>query len=159
MGRFCSYLLPKQDGRTCQIEVNPTKVLDHQSHPVVWFPEEYLNKLYTKSGNSQKFVPCSSLSSSTVSLANSVSNEANGVTAGGKYKTASRSNSRGLYETGGGGSNGFSTFPRYAGVSMFGMITLYGTVDPACNAHGCKAKRGVRPIRMSYNLLVRQSRL
>ena len=60
----------------------------------------------------------SSLSSSTVSLANSVSNDANGVISGGsggKYKTASRSNSRGLYETAGGGvgNNGYSTFPRY----------------------------------------------
>ena len=92
-------------------------------HPVVWCQGKYLNKLYTKSGNSQKCTPCSSLSSSTVSLANSVSNEANGVNAGGKYKTASRSNSRGLYETGGGGSNGYSTFPRYAGVSMY-RVTL-----------------------------------
>ena len=34
MGCFCSYLLPKQDGGTSQIKVNPTMVLDHQSHPV-----------------------------------------------------------------------------------------------------------------------------
>ena len=66
------------------------------------------------------FCPLSSLSSSTVSLANSVSNDANGVVpgsgGGGKYKTASRSNSRGLYDTGG-GNNGYSTFPRYASSS------------------------------------------
>ena len=35
MGRYCSYPLPKQDGGTSQIQVNPTQVLDHQSHPVL----------------------------------------------------------------------------------------------------------------------------
>ena len=27
--------MPKQCGGTCQIKVNPTKILDHQSHPVL----------------------------------------------------------------------------------------------------------------------------
>ena len=36
VGRYCSYLMPKQDGGTSQINVNPTKVFDHQSHPVVF---------------------------------------------------------------------------------------------------------------------------
>ena len=40
MGRYCSYLLPKQDGGTSQIEVNPTKVFDHQSHPVGRFSSQ-----------------------------------------------------------------------------------------------------------------------
>ena len=37
VGCAYSYLLPKQDGGTSQIEVNKTKVFDHQSHPVVIF--------------------------------------------------------------------------------------------------------------------------
>ena len=43
-------LLPptaKQDGGTYQILVNPTKVFDHQSHPVVIFAQK-LSKMYTE---------------------------------------------------------------------------------------------------------------
>ena len=36
MGRYCSYQLPKQDGGTSQIVVNPTKVFYHQCHPVLY---------------------------------------------------------------------------------------------------------------------------
>ena len=76
------------------------------------------------------FCPLSSLSSSTVSLANSVSNDANGVVpGGGKYKTASRSNSRGLYDASG-GNNGYSTFPRYACIIDRGrLLGLRGQSD------------------------------
>ena len=35
VGRYCSYLLPKQDGGTSQINVNPTQVCDRQSRPVL----------------------------------------------------------------------------------------------------------------------------
>ena len=35
MGSYCSYLLPKQDGGTSQIQVNPTQLRDHQNHPVM----------------------------------------------------------------------------------------------------------------------------
>ena len=41
MGRYCGYLLLKHDGGTSKIKVNPTKVLDHQSHPVLP-PEIYI---------------------------------------------------------------------------------------------------------------------
>ena len=34
VGSYCSYLLPKQDGGTSQIQVNPTQLRDHQNHPV-----------------------------------------------------------------------------------------------------------------------------
>ena len=34
VGRYCSYLMSKQDGGTSRILVNPTKVHNHQSHPV-----------------------------------------------------------------------------------------------------------------------------
>ena len=34
VGRYCSYLLPKQDGGTSQILVIPTKVLGQMNHPV-----------------------------------------------------------------------------------------------------------------------------
>ena len=34
VGRYCSYLLPKQDGGTSQINVNPTQVRQEMSHPV-----------------------------------------------------------------------------------------------------------------------------
>ena len=36
VGRYCWYLLPKQDGGTFQIKVNRTKVHNNQSHPVEW---------------------------------------------------------------------------------------------------------------------------
>ena len=45
MGRDCSYLLPKQDGGTCQILVNPTEELEHQSHPVLLFEVEFTYQL------------------------------------------------------------------------------------------------------------------
>ena len=35
VGRFCSYLLPKQDGETPQIKVNPTQVRQQMGHPVL----------------------------------------------------------------------------------------------------------------------------
>ena len=34
VGRYCSYLLPKQAGGTPQIKVNPTQVRQQMSHPV-----------------------------------------------------------------------------------------------------------------------------
>ena len=34
-GRYCSYLMPKQDGGTSQIKVNPTQVRHQISHPVL----------------------------------------------------------------------------------------------------------------------------
>ena len=34
MGRYCSYLLPKQTGGTSHIKVNPTQVLGQMNHPV-----------------------------------------------------------------------------------------------------------------------------
>ena len=34
MGRYCSYLLPKEDGVTSQIKVNKTKVRHQMCHPV-----------------------------------------------------------------------------------------------------------------------------
>ena len=34
VGRYCSYLLPKQAGRTPQIKVNPTEVRQEMCHPV-----------------------------------------------------------------------------------------------------------------------------
>ena len=36
VGRYCSYLLPKQDGGTSQIKVNPTQVLGQMNYPVHW---------------------------------------------------------------------------------------------------------------------------
>ena len=36
VGSSCSYLLPKQDGWSSQIQVNPTQLRDHQNHPVVY---------------------------------------------------------------------------------------------------------------------------
>ena len=33
-GRYCSYLLPQQDGGTSQIKVNPTQVRHQMGHPV-----------------------------------------------------------------------------------------------------------------------------
>ena len=35
VGLYCSYLLPKQDGGTSQIKVNPTQVRHQISHPVL----------------------------------------------------------------------------------------------------------------------------
>ena len=35
VGRYCSYLLPKHDGGTFQIKVNPTQVRGEMPHPVV----------------------------------------------------------------------------------------------------------------------------
>ena len=37
MGRFCIYLLLKQDGRTSKIQVNQTQLQDHQNHPLASF--------------------------------------------------------------------------------------------------------------------------
>ena len=34
LGSYCSYQLPKHDGATSQIQVNPTQLRDHQNHPV-----------------------------------------------------------------------------------------------------------------------------
>ena len=34
VGRYCSYLLPKQAGGTPQIKVNPTQVRHQMCHPV-----------------------------------------------------------------------------------------------------------------------------
>ena len=34
VGRYCSYLLPKQDGGTSQIKVNKTQVCHQMGHPV-----------------------------------------------------------------------------------------------------------------------------
>ena len=36
VGRYYSYLLPKQAGGTPQIKVNPTQVRQQTGHPVLW---------------------------------------------------------------------------------------------------------------------------
>ena len=33
--RYCGYLLPKQDGGTLQIQVNPTQLSQQMDHPVM----------------------------------------------------------------------------------------------------------------------------
>ena len=52
MGRYCSYLLPKQDGGTSQIKVNPTKVRHQICIPVA---RDLSNSIYNTSNSGVKF--------------------------------------------------------------------------------------------------------
>ena len=53
MGRYCSYLLPKQAGGIPQIKVNPTEVCQEMCHPVItkiFNPVITIRIIYLRSG-------------------------------------------------------------------------------------------------------------